>query len=222
MGSNGKFTTIAKYAPGTPFVEAFGLLTASLLLTNGKDGDGGIRSIAIIGAQAGHGVSTTALNLALTVAGTGRRTLLVDANLRAPALHLPFNVPLSPGLAEVLQKKAAFKDAVRAAKTSSLYLLTAGTPGGSPHALLQPQVLTPVFEQIRSTYDFAILDTPPALRYPDTLHLARLADGAIVVLPAEGAARRVEQEVRRRLERVGVNVLGIVVNRMNLREVVAP
>ncbi len=221
MGSNNKFTTIAKYAPGSPFVEAFGLLTANLLLADGKEGGAGIRSIAIVGAQEGHGVSTTALNLALSVAGTGRRTLLVDANLRTPALHLPFNVPLSPGLAEILEKKATFKDAVRAAKTSSLYLLPAGTPAGSPQALLQPQVLMPLFEQIRSTYDFAVLDTPPALRYADALHLARLADGAIVVLPAEGAARRGEQEVRRRLERVDVNVLGIVVNRMNPREVIA-
>ncbi|HEV8339797.1 MAG TPA: CpsD/CapB family tyrosine-protein kinase [bacterium] len=223
MGSNNNhFTTIAKFSPGTPFVEAFGLLAANLVLADGKNGGTGIHSVAVVGAEEGHGVSTTALNLALMAAATGRRTLLVDANLRSPSLHLPFGLPVGPGLAEMLQKKTVLKDAVKAAKTSNLYVLTGGTLTGSPHALFQSEMLGPIFEQIKATYDFAVLDTPPALRYPDALHLARQADGAIVVLPAEGAGRRAEQEVRRRMERVDVNILGIVLNRMDPREVVAP
>lgn len=222
MGSNNNFVTIAKYSSGSPFVEAFGLLSASLLLADSKDGGTGVRTVAVVAAQDGHGVSTTALNLALSAAGAGRRTLLIDANIRTPALHLPFNVPLSPGLAEILLKKAVLKDAVRAAKTSNLYLLPAGAVTGSPHALFQPLLLHPIFEQIKNTYDFAVLDAPAVLRYPDALHFARFADGAILVVPAEGAAQRAEQELRRRLERVDVKILGIVLNRMHPKEVIAP
>ncbi len=219
MSSQNGFTTVTKFAPGSPFVEAFGLLTASLLLQNGKEG--GIRTICVLGAQEGAGVSTTALNLALTVANAGRRTLLIDANLRAPGLHQPFNLPLSPGLGEILMKKALVKDAVRASKLSHFYLLPAGAVTGSPSAALQPQVLGAVFEQVKSGYDFVVVDTAPVLRYADALHLARFTDGAILVLPAEGAQRRAEIEVRRRLERVDVTILGIVLNRTSRKEAVA-
>lgn len=220
MATNGKFATVSRFGPGTPFVEAFGLLTTSLLLRDGKDGAREIQTICVTAAQPGDGASTTALNLALTMATAGRRTLLVDGNIRAPVLHVPFNVPQSPGLAEILTKKAAFKDAVRASKTSNLYLLPAGTAEGSPSALMQPQILAAIFDQIRGSYDFAIMDTPPALRYPDALHIARATDGVILVVPAEGAARRGQVEVRRRLERVNVKILGIVMNRMDPREAV--
>jgi len=213
MDATKDFTTVTRFLPGTPFVEAFGLLTASLLLSDGKNGGGGIRAVCVTAANEGDGASTTALNLALTVAGSGRRTLLVDSNIRTPTLHTPFNLPLSPGLAEILMKKAAVKEAVRATKISNLYLLPAGGSSSSPHALLQPALLSALFEQAVGSYDFVIVDTPPALRYPDAMHLARLTNGAILVLPAEGAPRRAELEVRRRLERVDANILGIVLNR---------
>ncbi len=219
MGSNNHFATISKFAPGTPFVEAFGLLTASLLL-NGLDGKEGLRIVSITAAHEGDGASTTALNLALSAANTGRRTLLIDSNIRKPALHEPFGVPQAPGLAETLQKKVALKDAVKASKMSNLYLLPAGGPA-SPSAVLQALMLTNLFEQIRGTYDFAVIDTPPALRYPDALHVARLTNGIILVVPAEGASRRAQIEVRRRLDRVDAKVLGIVLNRINPKEALA-
>ncbi len=220
MGTNGKFATVSRFGPGTPFVEAFGLLTTSLLLRNGTDGGRDINTICVTSAQPGAGTSTTALNLALTMATAGRRTLLVDGNVRAPVLHVPFNVPQSPGLAEILTKKAQVKEAIRASKTSNLYLLPAGAAEGSPAALMQPQLLGAILDQIRGSYEFAIMDTPPALRYPDALHIARATDGVILVVPAEGAGRQGQVEVRRRFERVNVKILGVVMNRMNPREAV--
>lgn len=217
MASPKEFTTITKFPIGTPFQQAFELLTSSLLLHDGKEGSG-IDTVCVTATQLGSGVSTTALNLALTIAGSGRRTLLIDANLRAPTLHQPFNFSLSPGLAEILMKKATFKDAVRATRTSNLYLMPAGAPAGSPQPLLQPALLGPVFEQAKSNYDFAIVDTPPALRYSDATHIARFTNGVILVLPADGAPRRAEIEVRRRLERADVNILGIVINRISLKD----
>jgi capsular exopolysaccharide synthesis family protein len=143
---------------------------------------------------------------------------LIDGNLRAPTLHEPFAVPQSPGLAEVLTKKTAFKDAVRAAKTSNLYLLPAGKVEASPHAMLQSAMLQSTFDQVRGGYEFAVVDTPPALRYPDALHIARVTNGAVLVIPADGAPRRAEIEVRRRLERADVKVLGLVMNRIDPKD----
>src|SRR5688572_9323472 len=124
-GNNAKFATVSRFPSGAPFVEAFGLLSANLLLSN-VDGNE-LRTLCLIGAEAGHGVSTTALNLALTIAGAKRRTLLVDANFRTPVLHVAFNVPQAPGFTDVLLKSVLLKDAVRASKASNLYLLPSGT-----------------------------------------------------------------------------------------------
>lgn len=216
MGSNNHFANVTRFSPGTPFVEAFGLLTASLLLHDGQEG--GLRTICVTAAQLGEGVSTTALNLALSLAGSGRRTLLVDSNFRSPDLHRAFNVPVSPGLVDVLARKVALKDAVRATKTSNLYLLPAGSAELSPQALLQPKNLEAVFDQIKSGYDIAVIDTPPALRYPDALHLGRCTQGVVLIVPADGTQRRAALEVRRRLERANVNILGIVLNRTSSKE----
>lgn len=219
MGGNADLATVAKFTPGTSFVEAYGLLTASLLLGNGAEPS--TRVICLTAARPGDGTSTTSLNLALTVAGTGRKTLLVDSNFRTPMLHRPFGATQSPGLTEVLMKKATMSEAIRATKTPQLFLLPAGTPLASPQVALQSNVMRPFFEELRAGFDFVVIDTAPALRFPDALHIARAADGTIVVLPAGRAPRRATIEVRRRLERVGVKILGIVLNRIDPKEAAA-
>lgn len=212
----GSIETIAKFTPGTSFVEAYGLLTASLLLGNGTEA--GTRVICMTAARPGDGTSTTAVNLALTIAGTGHKTLLVDSNFRAPMLHQAFNTAQSPGLAEVLMKKAALVDAIRATKTPHLYLLPAGALTGSPQVVLQSSVMQPLLAEWKAGFDFVVIDTASALRFPDALHIARAADGTIVVVPAGRAPRRAAMEVRRRLERVGVKIWGIVLNRIDPKE----
>ncbi|HWP29342.1 MAG TPA: CpsD/CapB family tyrosine-protein kinase [Chloroflexota bacterium] len=211
-----EFAIVNQTANGA-FQQAFELLTASLLFFEGKEA-GALRTLCVVAAQSGYGASTTSLNLALTIASSSRRTLLIDGNLRAPSLHQPFGLQAGPGLAEILMGKALFRDAIKATRTSNLYFLPAGQAPGSPHALLQSAMLAAALEQVRTSYDFAVVDTPPALGYPDALHIARATDGALLVIPAEGAPRRAEVEVRRRLERAGVRILGVVVNRVHPKD----
>jgi capsular exopolysaccharide synthesis family protein len=210
------YALVTRFPLEAPFQQAFEQLTASLLLLDDKQG-AGLQAVCVMATHSGYGASTTALNLAITVAAAGRRTLLIDANLRKPSLHEPFDFPQSPGLAEILLKKATLKDAVRATRTSNFYMLPAGTSTGSPQPLLQAANLAPVFEWVKSNYDFAIVDTAPALRFPDGLQVAKFTSGVVLVLPADGAPRRAEIEVRRRLERADLTVLGIVINRTSLK-----
>jgi capsular exopolysaccharide synthesis family protein len=217
MATKDDLTTVTQLPLGTPFQQAFELLTASLLLLDGKEG-GNLRTVCVMATHAGYGASTTALNLAMTVASSGRRTLLIDANLRTPSLHRPFDFAQSPGLAEILLNKATLRDGVRATKTSNLYVLPAGEISVSPHALFQATTLGSVFEQVSSSYDFAVVDTPPVLRYPDALHVARMTSGGILIIPAGGTPRRTEIEARRRLERADIRILGVVMNRVHPRD----
>lgn len=216
MSSNGSLATIGKFTPGSLFVESFNLLGTGVVLSNGPSG--GPRLVSLTTLLAGGGTTTMAINLALTLAGTQRRTLLVDANFRTPMLHDALGVSQTPGLADWLMKKTTLEEAIKATKTPHLDILPAGTISAATSAVLQGSALAPSFEQLRARYEAIVVDTAPALRFPDALHIARATEGTIVVLPVGGAPRRAVYELRRRLERVGGKILGVVLNRLDPRE----
>lgn len=216
-GAAGKmngFATIASGRQGTPFVEAYGLLLASVLLgSNGKPPS----VVAVVGARAGDGCSTTALNLAIMMARTGRPTALVDANMRDPELHKAFDTPPVPGLAEILTKKADLRDAVVATKIPNLSVVPAGNPEVPSQVLLNQGSLGDLFKAMRERFEMIVVDTPPILTYSDTLHISKIVDGVLMVVSTNGASRRDQQESRRLLDRVEARILGTVLNRVRSR-----
>lgn len=213
VSANG-FVTVASADPGTPFVEAYGLLLASLLLgSNGKPPS----TVAVASARAGDGCSTTALNLAIMVAQTGRSTVLVDANMRTPGLHTAFEIPQRPGLAEVLTKKIDSKSAVVGTRIVNLSVMPAGQAEIPPQALLTQTSLADLFQSLRERFDMTIVDTPPILSCPDVLHISKVVDGVLMVVSPHGASRRDQQEARQLLDRVEARILGMVLNRARSR-----
>jgi protein-tyrosine kinase len=217
MDSNG-FVTITSSGQGEQFVEAYGLLLASVLLGNNGKPPG---VIAITGTQRGDGASTTALNLAMMMARTGRPTLLVDGNMRNPALHnafKEFGVAQAPGLAEVLAGQVEPSKAIRSLGESKLALLPAGDQGVSPQVLLSQADLPKLFQSFRDKYHLVVVDTAPVRQYPDTLHYAKVVDGVLLVVSSQGSSRREQQETRRLLDRVEARILGTVLNRVRGRE----
>jgi len=215
MRMNG-FLTIAAAEQNTPFAEAYGLLLASVLL--GENGGTPPSVVAVTAPQVGEGASTTALNLAMMMAQTGRSTALVDGNLRQPELHKAFKVPASPGLADVLAGQADWSHALRETGTSNLTLIPAGKIGMPVQFLLAPQRLSQAFAALRQRFELVVVDAPPVLRHPDALHLSKCVDGVLVVVSPHRSARRDQQETGRLLSRIGAHVLGTVLNRVPTRE----
>jgi capsular exopolysaccharide synthesis family protein len=217
MDTNG-FVTITSSGQGEQFVEAYGLLLASVLLGNNGKPPG---VIAVTAAQSGDGASTTALNLAMMMARTGRPTLLVDGNMRRPALHhafKEFGAVQGPGLAEVLAGQVELQKAIRPLGDSKLSMLAAGEQGVSPQVLLSQADLPKLFDTVRENYHLVVVDTAPVRQYPDTLHIAKAVDGVLLVVSSQGASRREQQETRRLLDRVEARILGTVLNRVRGRE----
>lgn len=205
-----EFMTIASTDQGTAFVEAYGLLLASVLLAHNGNPP---RAVAVASAQAGDGCSTTALNLAMMMARTGRPTVIVDANLREPELHKAFGLSHTPGLADVLTGKAELNSVVVATKIPHLSFVPAGRVQIPAQALLVHPALATVFNDLRERFDLVVIDTAPMLSFPDTLHIGKEADGVLLVVSPQGASRREQQEMRRLLERVEARILGTVLNR---------
>ena len=129
-----------------------------------------------------EGSTTVASSLALSLARAGRRTLLVDGDLRAPALHKLFGMALEDGLSEVLRSEIDLADAIRPTNNEGLYLLTAGVCDmDAIHALAtdQPQA---IFEKLRDQFDFIVIDAPPVLGISDALSLGQYIDGAVLTV----------------------------------------
>ncbi len=215
MRRNG-FVTIAAVGQNTPFAEAYGLLLASVLL--GKNGGTPPSVVAVTAPHAGEGTSTTALNLAMMMAQTGRSTVLVDGNLRVPDLHRAFKLPASPGLAEALAGQAEWSQVVQTTGTPGLTLVPAGKLQTPVQFLLAPARLQAAFAGLRQRFELVVVDAPPVLRYPDALHISRCADGVLVVVSPHRSSRRDQQETRRLLERIDAHVLGTVLNRVPVAE----
>jgi capsular exopolysaccharide synthesis family protein len=196
--------------------EAYDLVLGSLLLArNGKP----LSVIAIISAQDGAGVTTTAINLGVAMARTGHKSLIVDANLRRPHLHEAFAAPQAPGLAEILAGNHKVADVIRSTSVRDLSLLTAGDPAVLPPTLLDPNRLAACARDLRARGSFVIFDVPSVLKYPDAVSVAQISDGIVLVVPAAGTSTKMLQEARRRLERADAKILGAVINRVPRRDI---
>ncbi len=159
-----------------------------------------------------EGTTTVASHLALSLTRAGRRTLLVDGDIREPALHKLFGMPLEDGLCELLRSDIDVADAVRPTNTEGLWLLSAGhCDMDAVHALAtdQPQ---PIMEKLREQFDFIIIDGAPVLGLSDSISIGQHVDGAILtVLRDHSEVRKVYQAIEQ-LKSLGIRLLGSVVN----------
>jgi capsular exopolysaccharide synthesis family protein len=198
----------------TQVAEALDNVRATLM----HDSTSGPRQVVMCTSSAAkEGTTIVASSLALSLSRAGRRTLLVDADLRSPALHRLFGMPLEDGLSEVLRAEIDVSDAVRPTNNDGLYLLTAGVCSAEAiHSLAtdQPQA---VFEKLRDQFDFVVIDGPPVLGISDALSICQYVDGAIVtVLRDHSEIYKVYKAVEL-LRNMGVRLIGAVVNGVPLK-----
>lgn len=176
------------------------------------DVDNQPRSIVVSSANIGEGKSTIASHLAWVLAQSGEQVVLIDADLRRPALAHAFDVDDSVGLSQVLAGTASLHDAIQPTDQTGLRLLTAGTIPPNPSELLGSHRMEALIEQLVRDH-FVVLDAPPLLPVTDAVLLTRSADGALLVV-VQGKTRQEEVErASASLRAVGGKVLGAVLNR---------
>lgn len=169
--------------------------------------------IVMVTSASGHeGRTTVASQLAASLARAGRRTLLVDGDLRHPSLHALFDVALEEGLCEVLRAEIDVDDAVRPTHAEGLWLLTAGFCDVNAIQAMARDQLQPIFDKLREQYDFVIIDAPPVLHLSDSLILGQYVDGAVISVLRDYSKVPQIHQANARLRDMGIRVLGAVVN----------
>ena len=194
------------------FGEAVRALRNSILLGNF---DQHYRSLLVTSAAPGDGKTTTAANLAAAHAEQGKRTLLIDGDLRRPSVHRNFNLPGAVGLSNALLGEISWREALIQTETlPDLYILPAGPPSRRASDLIG-RGLSELLEEASVEYDLVILDAPPLLGFAEPLQMASAVDGVIVVARAGRTSRRAVASVLATLHRLRAKVVGLVLNEVH-------
>jgi capsular exopolysaccharide synthesis family protein len=169
--------------------------------------------VLITSACGSEGKTTLAAQLAERCVNAGLITLLVDADLRNPTLSRMLDAPENRGLINVLRGDAAAEDVVMViGDAGGFHFLPAGTPRVDPSRLLQGDRLGKLLAQARESFDMIIVDAPPVLPVPDALTIGRWTDGAVLAVRYDTSRFPLVERANLRLARVGVPVIGAVVN----------
>jgi polysaccharide biosynthesis transport protein len=197
--------------PWSPVAEAFRILRTSLLFSSGAPP----QVILVTSAAAGEGKTVTALNLASTLAESGRRVLVVDVDLRHPGCHDVLDVALQPGLSAYLAGEAELAPLIRELASPRLSFLSAGARPLNPAELVGSERLRAALAVLRTQYDFIVLDAPPVLPVTDAVLLAREADGVVLVMKGRTAPGDLVRRARDQLLFAGARLMGVVVNNVD-------
>ena len=191
------------------FGEAVRTLRNSILLSSF---DRPMKSLMVTSATPGEGKSTVSCHLAMAHAQQNHRTLLVDCDLRRPSVHRRFGLTSETGLSAVLLHGLAWKDCVLPAPgISNLDILPAG-PTSRRASDLIGQALPQILEEAAAQYDLVIIDSPPALGFPEPLQMATAVDGVALIALAGQTDRKALASVVGMLRRLRANVVGVALN----------
>jgi polysaccharide biosynthesis transport protein len=200
--------------PGSDVAESYRSLRTAIYFGS-KDVPA--RSILVTSPERGDGKTTLASNLAISMAQASRRTLIIDADMRAPMQDLIFSMNGRQGLASVLTGKGTIEDCIRHTGIENLDLLPAGVAARNPSELLNSEKFIQLIEQLSEKYDQVIIDSPPLLAVTDARIIAASADATVLVLRAGKSNRKLGELSIDGLFSVGAKLLGAVVNDVQRR-----
>ncbi|RNL77496.1 polysaccharide biosynthesis tyrosine autokinase [Nocardioides marmorisolisilvae] len=190
-------------------VEAFRLLRTNLQFL---DLDARPRALVITSAVPSEGKTSTATNLAIALAQTGLRVLLVDGDLRRPKVASVLGLERSVGMTTVLVGRSELQDSIQKHTDSGIYFLASGPIPPNPTEVLQSRAAQELFDRVSQMFDMVIIDGPPLLPVSDAAIMARDVDGAILVVRHGKTTKEQLKQAALRLNQVDANLLGVMVN----------
>jgi capsular exopolysaccharide synthesis family protein len=216
-GSLGPFAyrcQVSLVEPKSSAAEAYRNIRTSLFFSAPPEES---KVIVVTSGWPGDGKTTTAANLALVIAQSGKRVLLIDADFRRPMMHKIFGLDRSVGLSTVLVGQSKVEDAVQKmtyeGKTvENLDILTVGPRPTNPAELLDSQAMRRLLEEVRKNYDRVIMDTPPVLYVADSSIVSAISDRVVLVVKSNKNAASLTIKVREHLEAVKARILGGIIN----------
>ncbi|WP_423246204.1 CpsD/CapB family tyrosine-protein kinase [Metabacillus hrfriensis] len=170
------------------------------------------RSLLITSPGYGEGKSTTVTNLAVSFALQGEKVLLIDGDLRKPAIHNAFKLENNVGLTNVLIGNAVLSEAIHQTEIGRLAILTSGSIPHNPSEIIASQAMRDLMAKLHDQYDLILFDCPPVLDVVDTKILANECDGVVLVVNNGKTDKEEALEANKILSASRASLLGIVLN----------
>ena len=200
---------ITRDNPKSPISESYRGLRTNILLSNTKD----IKSILISSAGPGEGKTTTVANLAITFANLGRKTLLVDTDLRRPVIHSVFNVKREPGVTNYLSGQTDdYNSLIKDSGIENLYLMTSGLIPPNPSEMLGSKKMSQFVKLLESDWDMILFDSPPLVAVTDATMISKEIDSIVLVIKAGQTDKKAFHHTMANLKNIDAPLDGIVMN----------
>lgn len=197
----------------SPFAEAFRILRTNISFS---DLDNPMRAIQITSAGPSEGKTTVASNLAIVLAQSNKKVLLMDCDLRKPMLHKIFDVDGQLGVTNALISDLDPAELAQKTQVPGLFVLVSGPIPPNPSELVGSQRMKNLVDRARESYDCVLLDSPPVNIVTDPVVLATLADGVILLVKSGFTQHEMAREAKAKMEKVGAKIIGVVLNNISL------
>ena len=197
------------------FAEAFRGIRTNVMFSSAEEGP---RSVVVTSTQPFEGKTIVAANLAMSLAQTGQRVLLIDADMRKPRQHDLMNVEQDPGLSSLLVGRAKAADAIRTSAAGNLWVLPAGPNPPNPAELLGSTRFKELLKALGQHFDWLVVDSPPVMAVTDASVIGHLTTGVVFVIGSEQVNRHTARTAVDQLRASKATILGSVLNRVNVRK----
>lgn len=196
--------------PKSPVAEAYRGIRTSIEFSNL---DKELKVINVTSSMQNEGKSTVMANLAVSFANLDKKVLIMEGDLRNPSVHRMFNISNINGLTDILVNNKSFLDCVYCTDVKNLHVLTCGPIPPNPSEMLSSNKIRQFVDSLRDYYDYIFIDAPPIGIVTDAGIISTYTDGCIFVVGAGDADIEMAKVSKERLEKVGANILGVVLNK---------
>lgn len=200
--------------PKSPIAEAYRALRTNIQFSQS---DSELKTILFTSAGPEEGKSTNAANIAIAMAQSGKKIILVDCDLRRPVQNKIFNLP-NRGLTNALVENLPFAEAVQATQVPNLQLVTSGPVPLNPSELLATAKMQKLLDFLKEKADIVIIDTPPAIAVTDACVLAAKVDGVILVVCSGRVKPEMAKKAKEALLHARGRILWVVLNRVQIAD----
>jgi capsular exopolysaccharide synthesis family protein len=184
--------------------------TAMMLSISG----GPPEAIIVTSPNPSEGKTTIAINLAVSLAMEGRKVVIVDADMRKPAIHKTFQQLSQPGLSNFITGSTGKEEIIRSTEIDNLFFVPAGAVPPSPVDLLNTAAFKEFLEDLRAQFQHVIIDTPPLLGFADARLLSSMVDGVLIVIKHHSTPRDAARLANQLLRQVNARVIGAILNQV--------
>lgn len=195
--------------PRSPISEQFRTIRTNITYSRI---DTPIKSILCTSATPGAGKSTVAANIAIAYAQAGKRTLLIDGDLRRPTTHYTFELQNIRGLSTAIVNETPINEVVRESEIENLDIITSGPIPPNPSELLVSRKMVLFMKMVKEQYEIIIIDSPPLLAVTDAQVLSKLTDSTILITDVNENNRNSINQAKELLEKADANIIGVILN----------